>query len=412
MKGQEENRDGLFDELVRERLTDAEVRPPHKVWRAVRHDMGTVPARPVWRLATVAAALACVLVGGLRMSMRHHGSADIRDDHAQVLPLEKVAAPVTAQDDVTEMYAEAVRVKQTPAAPLKLLSAGAGEPVATEEIMVVDEEKVANAENVSVAVAANALSAARDDAAADVQEHAEPVGNMPVNEFSDPFAEEGEALRRIDRRAVATFSGLIGTNDNISASIVSRKMAVSGSDNSTKAISQSGESSYSIPLSLGLGVRFYMSQRWSFGTGVQYSMLNRTFDGTYSVRDANNVVIRKISAEVSNTQQYIGVPLALYYDFVQRNDMSIYAFGGAAFEKAVSNRYKISGAPDVMVKERKHGLQSSLAFGFGISYNLSEHIGLYLDPSLSYYFDCSQPVSIRTQQPLQLAFTAGLRFKL
>lgn len=409
MKGQEENRDGLFDGLVRERLADAEVRPPHKVWRAVRHDIGGVSGRPVWRLATVAAALACVLVGGLRMSMRHQKSVD---NYAQMLPAEIVAVPVDAHDGVTEMLAEAVQVEEAPAVPVKPLRVRDNEHAATEGIMNVADEESLNAANAPGSVAANTVSATRDDVTADMQGHVDSVNDMAVDEFSDPFAEDAEAVRRIDRRAVATFSGLIGTNDNISASIVSRKMAVSGSGNSTKTISQSGESSYSIPLSLGLGVRFYISQRWSFGTGVQYSMLNRTFDGTYTVRDANDVEVRKISAEISNTQQYIGVPVALYYDFVQRKDMSVYAFGGAAFEKAVSNRYKISGAPDVMVKESKHGLQSSLAFGFGISYNLSEHIGLYLDPSLSYYFDCAQPVSIRTQQPLQFAFTAGLRFKL
>lgn len=409
MKGQEENRDGLFDGLVRARLEDAEVRPPHKVWRAVRHGIGGVSGRPVWRLATVAAALACVLVGGLRMSMSHQESVD---DYAQVLSAEIVAVPVDAQDGVTEMLAEAVTVEEATAAPVKPLRLRDNEHAVANGIITVAEKESAKAENASGTVEANVVSAARNDAATDVHEHIESVDGMAADEFYDPFAEDTEAVRRIDRRAVATFSGLVGTNDNISASIVSRKMAVSGSGNSTKTISQAGESSYSIPLSLGLGVRFYISQRWSFGTGVQYSMLNRTFDGTYTVRDANDVEVRKISAEISNTQQYIGVPVALYYDFVQRKDMSVYAFGGAAFEKAVSNRYKISGAPDVMVKESKHGLQSSLSFGFGISYNLSEHIGLYLDPSLSYYFDCGQPVSIRTQQPLQLAFTAGLRFKL
>lgn len=410
MKGQEENRDGLFDELVRERLADAEVRPPYKVWRAVRHDIGGASGRPAWRLATVAAALACVIVGGLRVFMPHQDSVDIHDNYAQVLPVESVAAPADAQGAVAEMFAEAVPVENAVAVPVKSFDVRADEPVMSEVISTVEAAESADAENVSVA--ANEASATLNAVAGDVQEQAVSVDDMAGNEFSDPFAEEYEAGRRIDRRAVATFSGLVGTNDNISASIVSRKMAVSGSDNSTKTISQSGESSYSIPLSLGVGVRFYISQRWAFGTGVQYSMLNRTFDGTYTVRDANDVVVRKVNAEISNTQQYIGVPLALYYDFIQRKDMSVYAFGGATFEKALSNRYKISGAPNVLVKESKQGLQSSLAFGFGISYNLSEHIGLYLDPSLNYYFDCSQPVSIRTQQPLQLAFTAGLRFKL
>ena len=37
---------------------------------------------------------------------------------------------------------------------------------------------------------------------------------------------------------------------------------------------------------------------------------------------------------------------------------------------------------------------------------------MYIDPSLRYYFNCNQPKSIRTVQPLTLGFEMGLRVKL
>ena len=65
-----------------------------------------------------------------------------------------------------------------------------------------------------------------------------------------------------------------------------------------------------------------------------------------------------------------------------------------------------------MHKEPDKGVQLSANFGFGAEFMLGEHLGLYLDPSLRYYFDCDQPKSIRTEQPLMLGFELGFRFRL
>ena len=43
---------------------------------------------------------------------------------------------------------------------------------------------------------------------------------------------------------------------------------------------------------------------------------------------------------------------------------------------------------------------------------LGKHLGIYLDPSVRYYFNCNQPKSIRTDQPLMLGFEVGARFNL
>ena len=40
---------------------------------------------------------------------------------------------------------------------------------------------------------------------------------------------------------------------------------------------------------------------------------------------------------------------------------------------------------------------------------LGKHLGLYIDPSLRYYFDCDQPHNIRAAQPLMLGFEVGLK---
>jgi hypothetical protein len=58
------------------------------------------------------------------------------------------------------------------------------------------------------------------------------------------------------------------------------------------------------------------------------------------------------------------------------------------------------------------GLQLAAGLGLGIEFRLGEHLGLYVDPSLRYYFEGNQPRSIRTQQPLMMGLELGMRFGL
>ena len=62
--------------------------------------------------------------------------------------------------------------------------------------------------------------------------------------------------------------------------------------------------------------------------------------------------------------------------------------------------------------EKVKGVQLSANAGIGVEFALGRHVGLYIDPSLRYYFDNGQPKSIRTAQPLMFGFETGLRVNL
>ena len=68
--------------------------------------------------------------------------------------------------------------------------------------------------------------------------------------------------------------------------------------------------------------------------------------------------------------------------------------------------------PGINHREAVKGVQLSANAGIGVEFLLGKHVGIYLDPSLRYYFSCRQPQSIRTAQPLMLGFEAGVRFNL
>ena len=146
-------------------------------------------------------------------------------------------------------------------------------------------------------------------------------------------------------------------------------------------------------------MRFYLAPRLSVGTGLDYSILSRTFTGKFA----------GTSGSVSHTLQYLGVPLNLYYDIIDAEKIKFYAYGGGEIEYCISNKYRLFASPDVIRKYPVDKFQYSVGGGLGVEFRVAPHIGLYLDPGLQYYFPCGQPKSIRTEKPLMVNFDAGLR---
>lgn len=175
-------------------------------------------------------------------------------------------------------------------------------------------------------------------------------------------------------------------------------------------IEQTGsESSYAIPVTFGLGVKIPLAKRWAIGTGLNYTMLQRTFSGVYT-KVEDGVTLSKISSDVRNNLHYVGIPVNVYFDIIDSPRFRLYAFGGGAVEKGIINSFRVKNNPqDIILKEKVKGLQVSAGAGFGVEFMIVDRLGLYLDPGFRYYFDCGQPVSIRTQQPFMMDFQLGFR---
>lgn len=168
------------------------------------------------------------------------------------------------------------------------------------------------------------------------------------------------------------------------------------------------ESSYGIPLSFGIGARVGLTPRWSISAGVNYTLLSRSFRGRYTDNDG------KQTAETSiiNNQSYIGIPVNVYFNIISGDFVDFYAYAGGAMEKCIENRFLLKDATPDIVRLKAKGLQWSANIGLGAEFILTDWLGLYIDPSLRYYFNGGQPKSIRTVQPLSLGFELGFRIRL
>ena len=138
--------------------------------------------------------------------------------------------------------------------------------------------------------------------------------------------------------------------------------------------------------------------------------MSRKFFGDYTKVESGKIV-ESIKSDIRNTQHYVGIPVNAYYNIVENKFVNFYAYAGGTVEKCVSDEYRVL-SKDIHHKESVKGVQASANLGIGVEFMLGNHLGIYVDPSARYYFNCNQPKSIRTAQPLMLGFEMGLRVRL
>ena len=156
------------------------------------------------------------------------------------------------------------------------------------------------------------------------------------------------------------------------------------------------ETSHSMPITFGLTVRKKINKTIGVETGLLYTYLSSDFkiDGSdYS--------------EAKLSLYYIGIPLNLTVNLLDKKSWNIYIAGGGMVEKGLRSVYR---KKDSKEKNNISGLQWSLNGGVGFSYSFYKYMNLYIEPGFSYYFDCNQPVSRRTDDPFGFNLRAGLRY--
>ena len=373
--------DKEFDKRVKSLLADAGERVPDGAWDAIR---ARIPARTVksaapwwWAgaglMAAAALALAFVLGGTFRSdpSVVTAGEGPVV---AQVVGAEVKQAP---EVQVEKKAAEAKEApQQAPAAKkgtgiavkpvkraapvtVKTKSLPDGSQSATTAPASPAPEASSPAQGVESATTKTAPAAKGSEktpAAKTSEKTPTQVSEKTVQGWSDPFARMAyEDAHRKTRRGVSLdINGLVGTNDKAMATLRNGMMAVPAKAQSATGqstyITEEGESRYGVPLSFGLGAKFYLSDRWALGTGVSYSLLSRSFPGSYTKEGA---VIKPANSNIKHTIQYIGIPVNLYYDLVSNRFMTMYTFAGGSVEKGIVQKYTIPGSGGTEVWKQK-----------------------------------------------------------
>ncbi|MBQ6073361.1 MAG: hypothetical protein IJK90_05565 [Bacteroidales bacterium] len=395
-----------FDKMLRDRL-ERVTEPAPDVWEGIDRELTRRHRRILFRRFSIGAVAAAASLAVALLVYR-----DLR-------PERHVEAPVTTVAEVQqESSSEPAAVEIAPiaeqisrlgedrlVAQAKTAHAAmadqSGTPISAEPVQPVQPVQPSE-EPVKEPVAEPA-----EETVVSV-EPANPVenedGKLSMEDLPEDFWREDVPDTKAHTSTISILSNLTtvaSDGDLIYRASPMHSSSQSGSRQATSLVEPvSGTPKFFSPFSLGLQIEFPLAGSVYASTGLTYSYLVSQYD---------MLVDKQLFEGSYNQLHYLGVPLSLSWHFVESPSFALYASAGGAVEKCIYQRYVFGSNT---LHEKVGGLQWSARIGLGAEYWMAPRLGLYFDPSLVYFFDNGQPLSIRTQQPLQARFEIGLRFKL
>jgi len=191
-----------------------------------------------------------------------------------------------------------------------------------------------------------------------------------------------------------TINGLTGSNDNI-AELNSR---INGDIIEINYV-------HKLPITLQILINRQLSKRLSIESGLSYTLLNST------------IKTGSPHAYVQEKQRihYLGIPVRFGWLWYNKAHLSLYSSAGAMFELPIYKKVDVNhiyNGISTFQKETSLDVpcQWSMTFGLGMQYDLTHHLGIYLEPSLQYFFNDGNNIkSYRTEHPLQMTLPLGVR---
>jgi len=160
------------------------------------------------------------------------------------------------------------------------------------------------------------------------------------------------------------------------------------------------------PVTFGASVSKRIGKKWSFGTGVNYTKLSAELtsgSGANFISSEQNI-------------HYVGIPVQINYNVIQKGAFTGYITGGGLAEKAVSGDIKTKYIVDGVIKEEskekinEKPVQISVNTAAGLQLKVIKNIGIYAEPGVSYHFkDNSSLQTIYKEKPLNFNLKFGVR---
>jgi hypothetical protein len=388
------------DLLMRSILEAGQEEVPARVWDGISEGLDMIDRRrriaAWWRKASMTAAVAAAVVAGVFL---HRNDEDMiitggtGSDMIAVVKDTPASIPVPVPEP-----ADAPADKQE----IEMSVARKAEIIAEKQITayhaVPDPEPV---------VGHIAESGTTDSEPSPYQK------TTPTQEEYFPVDWDEEETIVNKRRIALTFSGITGSNnpnDKAKAGAI-RQPSLTKAPTRTGIAESSERNTFGIPVSFGVGVKISLDDKWSIGTGIDYTLLSRKFYGTYIKVNKNGEIGQSVYSDIRNNQHYVGIPVNVFYNILDNSHLNFYAYAGGALEKCFSDSYQLLNT-SIVHNEKVKGLQASVNAGLGVEFLAGRHLGFYVDPRIRYYFNNRQPKSIRTEQSLMAGVEMGLRIRL
>jgi hypothetical protein len=166
---------------------------------------------------------------------------------------------------------------------------------------------------------------------------------------------------------------------------------------------------HKVPVTFGVSVYYNLGKRWGIGTGVNYTKL------TSELHSGSNSNYIKGDQSV----HYIGIPVQVNYNVIQKGRFTGYVTGGVLAEKAVAGKLKTQYIVDDEVQDTQEEkldnkpVQVSVNSAVGLQVKIIDKIGIYAEPGIGYHFkNDSQLNTIYKEKPLNFNMKFGIRLLL
>ena len=162
---------------------------------------------------------------------------------------------------------------------------------------------------------------------------------------------------------------------------------------------------HQLPISIQLTLSRQLNKQLSVETGLSYTLLkstNTTGNPTAYIQEQQRL-------------HYLGIPLRMGWQWYSHAPLSFYTSAGVMMEMPVHSTLNVNHVVNDMNTYSKQDklsvpLQWSTSVGVGIQYDITPHIGFYLEPSLQYFFnDGSSIKSYRTEHRFSITLPLGIR---
>jgi len=263
------------------------------------------------------------------------------------------------------------------------------------------------------------------------EDQAGPAGEITKNPpvyTADPFAQPAQQTKSRKKFMVSAAGLLNISRGGTQGALPMNDLVMSDNRLSTYGITQKDaalnsydasfapvsyvqyEYKHRMPVSFGVYASLPLSEHWFVESGLFATRL------ATSIYSKSYVEIRPDDTEpvfiTDRVLWYLGVPLKIRWNFVQKKFFTSYASVGGMLEKCVSFDYTGDIEDENMhFTTGQIPLQWSVNATLGAQYNIVSVLGLFVEPGVSFFFDSHNPVhTIRGERPLYFNLNAGIRF--
>ena len=393
-------KDELFDRKIRELADSCTETPDVDVWSGIESGLRRRRTAFLWRKVLYGSA-AAVAVFGLLLTVLHTNDADMVGNTVVAVAEQPVAQSSLSE---THIIGRVSPLRNVPAVTAGVTYSGRTVPVPVTDRPVtvsVPKEEKEEVEKVEDIVLSDRLSIYDPEVQHDYIA-------MVSDRSSDML--ERDAGRRpsfsISASGRMSPTNAVGNVDLSHPSYSWGQNIISGG----YGVMPVYDIHHYFPVALGLELKYsFLKDRLGVGIGVNYTFLISTYEALIGMADGE-----AYQGSVKQSIHYIGVPLRFYFNILSGDRITFYADAGCMLERAVRMSYDITDLYSVRYRKDvdPSGVQWSVNVGLGFEYRFLDFMGLYVDPRLTYFFDCGQPYSVRTEQPLQFNLELGFRFHI